>query len=324
MNSLWQTEEFRNCILEKKETATATGSPLNIYPVEDGSVEPVIFGVTMQASSPTPDIPVVLNCVTGNVTAIGGVVSNSITLPTGLHGIGTSKDSLDLATGECERKVGVVAFDGSEAWSDISTYVHQIAISGMKSGGPALCSHFASGTDEGEFSISGTNFIVYTDMELADFKTWLATQLAESTPVTVAYELSASTTESFATNSLGIYANHTKIYSEAFPDDCEIVLTNVWERYEPEFDIVLSGTVGEQTVYLDGSVIKECTFDDTCTSGNNLSIGDFVGKQLDVSFFDFDGVYTDTIWNGLELSFSYIVKRPNDEWYSVKKGTFIV
>lgn len=143
---------------------------------------------------------------TGDIWLDGAAVreSNYLLSANPLCGIEDYKDTLNLSTGACSRYVIKLVIDGTEAWQTYTLVpnTYRLSISNAQSfGNLAICSHFVnspiSEITSGAFTVGLMwIYIRYADVaDLADFKSYLAQQYTNGTPVTVWYNLSTPTTE---------------------------------------------------------------------------------------------------------------------------------
>lgn len=123
-------------------------------------------------------------------------------------GIGDYKDTLNLATGVCERNIKKLVLDGTESWSLSGS--GETSYFGLHTGESQdnLCmsSHFEFNTVTSSTSIVGIRMSGVSQnirirpqnvstMSVDDFKSWLAQEYANGTPVTVWYILATTATE---------------------------------------------------------------------------------------------------------------------------------
>lgn len=116
-----------------------------------------------------------------------------------LCGIGTYKDTLDLATGAVTRKIKKLVFTGQENWTKASTFLYLSGLSPSASGSSCVSTHYpysSTGTNKTCMVIGNLIRIYDNTYATADgFKTFLAQQYSAGTPVTVWYVLETATTE---------------------------------------------------------------------------------------------------------------------------------
>ena len=123
-----------------------------------------------------------------------------------LNGIDTYKDTLNLATGACSRKIRKIVFDGNENWSKRQDVDNSYNVNYGTGYGAiyrnGYCSH-ATNRDSTASLVSGECYfgssgfsIRYDDiLTLEDFKTWVAAQNTNGTPLTIWYVLTDATSE---------------------------------------------------------------------------------------------------------------------------------
>lgn len=138
-----------------------------------------------------------------------------------LFGIGEYADTQEIISGAVTRNIGIKVLDGSENWETSSwgTTINK-GFFARFSGGmviptestttiDCICTHYqavnrttaseSTSVNVGYFgggnSSSPPYFLVRTTMELADFKSYLAAQYAQGTPVIILYPLAEATTE---------------------------------------------------------------------------------------------------------------------------------
>jgi len=92
--------------------------------------------------------------------------------------------------------------------------------------------------------------------------------------------------------------------------------------YSTAFAVRYVTTIGATEYTLDGTSIKRMSYDSSSVSGSNFGFGDFVGKSVEMTFYDPEGDYDDVSFEGASGVLSYGVKRTNDEYYWVTMGTF--
>lgn len=135
-----------------------------------------------------------------------------------LCGIGTYKDTLNLATGECTRNIEKLVFTGQESWALHSSYANLFRLNTVVDylfiqENIIICNAYASISNRGAADVgdkqiccyfstgSSTRTLYIKDLSYNnadDFKTYLSQQYANGTPVTVWYVLETPTTETIA------------------------------------------------------------------------------------------------------------------------------
>ncbi len=176
------------------------------------------------ATAYTPYNPLCATCngtVVNYVSATGTGVQNGTPTPTNpieptfykqgnmvLRKVGDYADSYDASTGKITRRVGVKVLDGTENWQKSSNYTGGVYLNPRETywvtNSAILCTHFEGMSDTNHYARGkmlinngylsfwyGTN----ADTSVDDTKTFLASQYAAGTPVTVWYPLAEETTE---------------------------------------------------------------------------------------------------------------------------------
>ena len=135
-----------------------------------------------------------------------------------LCGIDTYKDTLNLATGACTRKIKKLVFTGQESWALHSSYANLFRLNTVVDylfiqENIIICNAYASISNRGAADVgdkqiccyfstgSSTRTLYIKDLSYNnadDFKTYLSQQYANGTPVTVWYVLETPTTETIA------------------------------------------------------------------------------------------------------------------------------
>lgn len=177
------------------------GTPEVVMVAPDGAPTQDQEGASTQSGTPTPSSPVLIVD-----TPFGNTV---------LRGIGDYKDSYDVDTNTITRRVGVIVFDGTEAWSKLAQYnvffYHDELIRYNNPVFAGLSSHFVgsaesnanmpdnsvkltyvSGYDPGHGAIS---FKHNASANADAFKAFLAAQYEAGIPVIAYYPLATPTTE---------------------------------------------------------------------------------------------------------------------------------
>jgi hypothetical protein len=136
--------------------------------------------------------------------------------------------------------IDVMELNGAEAWKSNGTYVGGVRLypstpfAGYKSNGDGLCSHLTKSIN---VSSPGIYFGVSLNVVLADsysitlsandaatnialWKSYLSTQYAAGTPVTVAYQLATPIVTQLALGELKTYAGTTNIIQDT--DDVQV------------------------------------------------------------------------------------------------------
>ncbi|MBR6838077.1 MAG: hypothetical protein IKM94_00720, partial [Alphaproteobacteria bacterium] len=151
----------------------------------------------------------------GEVETIGDSANHTATVAT-LLGVGDYRDTQNINTGAITRNVGVKVLDGTEDWvasSNAGIWILTTWDRAWPGSAMALFSTHYVGTMElntsmpansikitsyASASSRGSMFIKTNYTNLADFKTFLASQYANGTPVVIVYPLATPTTESVA------------------------------------------------------------------------------------------------------------------------------
>ncbi|MCQ2581181.1 MAG: hypothetical protein MJ164_03355 [Alphaproteobacteria bacterium] len=132
-------------------------------------------------------------------------ITTTVYLDEPLRKVGNYADVLDYKNGTITRNVGVKVLDGTEGWGDSSVFAYRkllpITLFNPKPGVAPVCSHFV-GTKSipsgySTCGFSSTDFIIHytNDISTADFKSYLAAQYANGTPVTIYYPLATPVVE---------------------------------------------------------------------------------------------------------------------------------
>lgn len=179
----------------------AAGNPVQVYPVPQSTMYPIITITPAQEGSGDPS-PGNVRPIAGHssLTLTANGVDHAIALPETLYG-----GLVDLEAGVFRRERAVKAFDGTEAWSagtiqSNGAFRTSLAIPDMIIGSSMnfVCSHLKTVTYSGNadansiaFGTNNNNYIsvVVIANNVAEFKSWLAAQHAAGTPVTICYKL---------------------------------------------------------------------------------------------------------------------------------------
>lgn len=125
-----------------------------------------------------------------------------------LLSVGNYKDEQNLINGLLTHKIGIMVFDGTEAWRASSSANIYILDSAIATNLTAICTHFqkvsnttsAANMPDGSFKGHSSNTVLYFKDEsvggVNGFKANLAAQYAAGTPVIILYRLAEETTES--------------------------------------------------------------------------------------------------------------------------------
>ena len=189
----------------------------------------------------------------GTYTQIGFIKSNTVI--TSLYGDGTieNSDTYDLSTGIITRRWGVKVFDGTEAFTNHATIpgwfqLYDNTVYGNKY---AYCTHFqyydrANDIQPGYFTTAMQVdnrgqfvFRVSNETTLDNFKSFLASEYAKGTPVTVYYPLAEPTTETITIPSglTGTVIGNTTQDGTPTPETpIEVIGKNIYEDIEKIVD----------------------------------------------------------------------------------------
>lgn len=198
----------------KSAQDTITSFPATIY-ADGENASGIIYGNMQQSGTPTPSSPIY-------PSECGELVSSNYTIPVISGGVTTS---IDLSAVQSTRCINKVVLTGGETWQNyegenaIRYNTSPIISNGMPMT-TIICSHFAFGgftaTNGNAGEITGTNssavFRIYlwSNIEtLSDWQSYLATQYANNTPVTIWYILAepASSTLNEPIRKIGDYAD---------------------------------------------------------------------------------------------------------------------
>ena len=112
------------------------------------------------------------------------------------YGWGVSEDVynyVDLEKKQFAKRVGKIAFTGSEAWEKYGTKQYGMSLSaiGAKPNAGAMCDRFTQGyTGVGKFFVGLSGIAFFADYEtVGEWKSYLSEQYANGTPVILYYEL---------------------------------------------------------------------------------------------------------------------------------------
>lgn len=239
----------------------------------------------------------------GNTGGVGNKVK--ITLDVPLNGIGTYKDTLILSTGKLTRNVNIYAFDGSENWVRTSNGAYylpstdnpmnnykfinaNISInSHFESQGTVSASSYVndgksaffynSGNATREYYVAARNILT-----AEDFKTYLATQYANGTPVTVWYilETPTETTITVPTGMTGTIEGYTTQTGTPTPETPIYPTSN--GTLQPD-DSYLVYTAYKIPVIC-GNTTTNIYIDEPLTSGETISYSD-TGVMIPTKMF---------------------------------------
>ena len=133
----------------------------------------------------------------GEVETIGDSANHTATVAT-LLGVGDYRDTQNINTGAITRNVGVKVLDGTENWSDFSSY-YALSVGNIATGS-ILCTHFQNNSNFGIIVLSARfrAYVASIYTTLDSWKQYLADQYAAGTPVIILYSLATATTESVA------------------------------------------------------------------------------------------------------------------------------
>lgn len=201
----------------------------------------MLYGACEQSETPTPDNPVDIVCnngvigwdsvnqeiiVTGNTETVTDSLGITATAEM-LLGMGEYSDIQDVLSGEIERKINLMVFDGTESWMRsptgstvrFSLGLTESAVPTAVTRGNILSTHFKNignviTQDVGGAFISQqrTLFLIpeQTITTVQELKNWLAQQYSNGTPVMVMYPLADARSEAVGTQTLNV-TNDTNI-----------------------------------------------------------------------------------------------------------------
>ena len=140
-------------------------------------------------------------------------------------------DQQEIIDGTVTRKVGIKVLDGTENWLYNSNY-SRFNIGNFLTNSLAttsfLITHGVSGSQNHNWRILANNTLAFYDdltwyADATAFKTWLATQYANGTPVIIVYPLDTATTESVAGQPMSTTAgDNTVEITQASMDGLEL------------------------------------------------------------------------------------------------------
>jgi hypothetical protein len=151
-----------------------------------------------------------------------------------LLSVGDYKDEGEIISGLLKHKVGVMVFDGTEAWRASSSANIYILDSAIAVGLTAICTHFlkvsnatsAANMPDGSFKGHSSNAILYfKDVSAGNvdgFKAFLAAQYAAGTPVIMLYQLATETTEQTTPQPLTVADGSQQLSVQAAVDGIQI------------------------------------------------------------------------------------------------------
>ena len=190
-----------------------------------------------------------------------------------LCGIGNYKDTQELLSGAVTRKVGVIVLNGTEEWGyNTSGAFYCDDFTDILLPNECICSHFVGVSSTFNIasmpnnsiktgSISITRLYVKTSdyVNVQAFKTWLAQQSANGTPVIIVYPLATETTETVTGQTLEVEeGNNTIEITQASIDNLPISA-----NYDKQGGTIISFT--NDTGYITSSDVGNATL--TITQG---------------------------------------------------------
>jgi hypothetical protein len=209
-----------------------------------------------------------------------------------LCGIDTNKDTLNLATGACTRQIYKLVLDGSENFvNTYGTNLFGINAPSLSSKDilQAYCSHYVynptqsginSNTQNGQFCLvnyDSAAYLAFKDTSYSnpsDFKTWLAEQYSNNTPVIVYYVLRTPTTETIALPS-GLsgteegYLTQSGTPTPSAPIYPTANTVNVWQHSLRKMSTATEAV--ENPLYADGTAISTYTIKGNTTQSGTPS-----------------------------------------------------
>ena len=217
-------------------------------------------GTVTQNGTPTPENP-----ITPTFYTQGNMV---------LRKVGDIADSYDASTGKITRRVGVKVFDGTEDWSPSSLNT-RVLIAGARDAWNAVSSKPFFATISTGLASSSTNpntcffssdFVMNfaEQVNIQNWKSYLAEQYAAGTPVTVWYPLATATTEDWAVTrcETGIKIATTKYNTNAF-SSVVTALSNAVDTIKT----VVANTINQATAVANLQSGKQTMPDSTATNG---------------------------------------------------------
>ena len=130
-----------------------------------------------------------------------------------LLSIGDYTDTQEILTGAVTRKVGVLVLDGTENWVKGTSFYADMSLNALQSAHSCICNYYVGKSTDSYTADSDTVQVGYSVGSLTywnriyitanrtayatanDFKTFLAQQCANGTPVIIVYPLATETTE---------------------------------------------------------------------------------------------------------------------------------
>lgn len=187
-------------------TFNSNGTPLIDY---------TIYGNSIQDGTPTPTSPVAVN-------GVGTLSSGNYIIPISTNGV----ININLNSVPTTRKIKKLVLTGDENWSITSNNRLRIGLSEQLRSIEPICSHYKGSTAtawgnllDKSITVSIAGYLAIYDTtydNTADFKSYLAQQYANGTPVTVWYVLIEPTTSTVnePLMKIGDYADSVS-YSQA-------------------------------------------------------------------------------------------------------------
>ena len=214
---------------EQNAATVENSKTIQIYSDGSNLTDYGFEGQCSQASTPSPTVPVTAECFGNKIPDIGA-----------LNAIGEHIDSLNLATGLYSHKIKKIIFDGTENWTDAGIAGlsrMSIALSDAALVRDSVCSHYIYDPDNLNvnnhcFVTSTLNTFIFCDktnaINLTKWTSFLATQYANGTPLTVWYVLATPTTETLTIDSglSGIEEGYTIQTGTPTPSSPQMPKTN--------------------------------------------------------------------------------------------------
>lgn len=176
-------------------------------------------GKCVQSGTPSPASPVSITCNNGvlKVDANGDIYSDGTTETFSdgtntataemLLAVNSVTDTQEIISGSVTRNVGCIVLNGTENWETFG-YWFRADLLDNNTFNNLICTHFEQGpatTPDRIMKTAGESYlhINYSGAEtVEEFKTWLATQYSNGTPVIVLYALENPTTDTVTSQSL--------------------------------------------------------------------------------------------------------------------------
>ena len=238
-----------------------------------------VTGKSIQDGTPTPEVPININNVTGDIkiSVTNGTDTQEVTFPLGSQVLGKGDY---LADDGIHITRGTITYDGTESWIHNSArYRFQTAkpegcIHSTTESSTALCSHYKQGNTEIDnlaYNIGDAAVFIRDEnyTTLASWTAYLAEQYANGTPITFEYQtlteeiIPYTTTQQAAWDNIKQLVTYKNTTTVTTTNEIKPILSGEYYMDIPQLPLKIknvNGTVQVDVNYKNKLDLSKCTF----------------------------------------------------------------